>query len=114
MAGRARPDDGKPVLDSSRDRDGWVSPQELKAMIDAGDTAVIDAGPGLSPIARHTSPARSGDAGPSSATAVAKLGKIHAHRAGLADGVRARLASLDLADLTDARVAVLGAALTPG
>ncbi|MFO1083058.1 MAG: rhodanese-like domain-containing protein [Reyranellaceae bacterium] len=96
----------EPVLGLDRIATAQVGPQELKAMIDAGDTAVIDAGPGLAYRTAHI-PGAIWGCRPQLGKAVAKLGKITRIVLASPDGVRARLASLDLADLTDARIAVL-------
>jgi rhodanese-related sulfurtransferase len=96
----------QPVLGLDAIATAQVTAKELKALIDAGDAVVLDAGPGLDYRKAHI-PGAIWGCRPQLAKAVAKLGKAKTIVLTSPDAVRARLASLDLAELTDARSAVL-------
>ncbi|WP_395711101.1 rhodanese-like domain-containing protein [Reyranella sp.] len=96
----------QPVLGLESIETSQVTPGELKALIDAGDAAVLDVGPGLSYRKAHIPGARWG-CRPQLAKAVARFGKAKRIVLASPDAVRAKLASVDLRDLTDARIAVL-------
>lgn len=96
----------QPVLGLESIATPLVTPKELKALIDAGDAVVLDTGPGLAYRQAHI-PGAIWGCRPQLAKAVAKLGKATRIVITSPDGVRARLASLDLAGLTDAKIAVL-------
>ncbi len=96
----------QPVLGLDAIATAQVTAKELKALIDAGDAVVLDAGPGLDYRKAHI-PGAIWGCRPQLAKAVAKLGKAKTIVLTSPDAVRARLASLDLAELTDARIAVL-------
>jgi rhodanese-related sulfurtransferase len=96
----------QPVLGLDSIATPQVSPKELKALIDAGDAVVLDAGPGLAYRKTHI-PGAIWGCRPQLAKALATLGKAKHIVLTSPDAVRARLASVDLAGLTDARVAVL-------
>lgn len=83
-----------------------VTPKELKALLDAGDAVVLDAGPGLDYRKAHI-PGAIWGCRPQLGKAVAKLGKAKHIVVTSPNAVRAKLASLDLAGLTDARITVL-------
>lgn len=96
----------QPVLGLESIATSHVTPKELKALIDAGDAVVLDAGPGLAYRKTHI-PGAIWGCRPQLAKAVAKLGKAKRIVLTSPDAVRAKLASVDLADLTDTRIAVL-------
>jgi|FEC22Drversion2_1045045.scaffolds.fasta_scaffold01538_2 rhodanese-related sulfurtransferase len=96
----------QPVLGLESIATSQVTPKELKALIDAGDAVVLDAGPGLAYRQAHI-PGAVWGCRPQLAKAVSKLGKAGRIVVTSPDAVRAKLASLDLAELTDARIAVL-------
>lgn len=83
-----------------------VSAKDLKAMLDAGEAVVLDAGPGLAYRKAHI-PGAVWGCRPQLDKALAKLGKAKRIVLASPDGVRARLASLDLRALTDIPVSVL-------
>lgn len=96
----------EPVLGLESIQTPKVSPQELKELIDQGEAAVLDAGPGLAYRKAHI-PGAVWGCRPQLSKA---LGKIDAARCivlASPDGVRATLASIDLRELIDARIAVL-------
>lgn len=96
----------QPVLGLDSIETAQVAPGELKALIDAGDAVVLDVGPGLSYRKAHI-PGAIWGCRPQLAKAVARLGKARRIVLVSPDAVQARLASVDLGDLTDAEIAVL-------
>lgn len=83
-----------------------VTPKELKALLDAQGAVVVDAGPGLAYRTKHI-PGAVWACRPQLAKAVAKLGKARHYVLTSPDAVRAKLASVDLRELTNARISVL-------
>jgi rhodanese-related sulfurtransferase len=96
----------QPVLGLDSIATSQVAAKELKALIDAGDAVVLDVGPGLAYRKAHV-PGAIWGCRPQLAKAVAKLGNAKRIVLTSPDAVRAKLASVDLADLTDAKIAVL-------
>ncbi len=96
----------QPVLGLDAIATPQVTPQELKALIDAADAVVLDAGPGLAYRKTHI-PGAIWGCRPQLAKTMATLGKARHIVLASPDAVRAKLASVDLVDLTDAKVAVL-------
>ncbi|MFO1162473.1 MAG: rhodanese-like domain-containing protein [Reyranellaceae bacterium] len=96
----------QPVLGLVSITTAQVTPEELKALIDAGDAVVLDAGPGLAYRKAHI-PGAIWGCRPQLAKTVATLGKAKCIVLASPDAVRAMLASIDLHDLTDAKIAVL-------
>ncbi|MGE4079930.1 MAG: rhodanese-like domain-containing protein [Reyranella sp.] len=96
----------QPVLGLESIATPQVTPGELRALIDAGDTVVLDAGPGLAYRKTHI-PGAIWACRPQLAKTVATLGKAKRIVLASPDAVRARLASVDLRDLTEAEIAVL-------
>ena len=96
----------EPVLGLETIRAPQVSPQALKAMIDAGEAAVLDAGPGLAYRKAHN-PGAVWGCRPQLGKALAGIGAAKCIAITSPDGVRARLASMDLSELTDATIVVL-------
>jgi len=96
----------EPVLGLEAIRTPQVSPTALKTLIDAGKAAVLDAGPGLAYRKAHIPGAMWG-CRPQLDKVLAAIGPAKCIVITSPDGIRARLAAIDLAELTDARIAVL-------
>ena len=96
----------EPVLGLDAIDTPQVCPQALKALIDAGEAAVLDAGPGLAYRKAHI-PGAVWGCRPQLGKALAAIGPAKYIVIASPDGVRAMLASIDLRELTDARIAVL-------
>ena len=96
----------EPVLGLEAIPTPQVSPQELKELIGKGEAVVLDTGPGLMYRQAHI-PGAIWGCRPQLGKALAKIGAARCIVLASPDGVRAKLASIDLRELTDARIAVL-------